>query len=183
MTKAHTHQTVVNENDLWETPPEILQEAIEMYGIHPTLDVCATDENHKLDNYFTPKDNALDKNWDQDFFMNPPYSEIYTWMEKAYSEHLKHNVTASILVFGKISVKWFHKFVYDRPSDTWLAEFKPFDKRIRFLLNGVEPRYCKDCRKRFTENITHCNICNNKIQKSSPTYDSVWIIFRKRSIK
>lgn len=205
MTKAQTHQVVVNENDLWETPPKILQEAIDMYGINPTLDVCATDENHKLDNYFTPEDDALTKDWDQDFFMNPPYSEIYYWMQKAYLEHLEHNVTASILVFGKLSVEWFQTFVYNRPTDTWWGEFKPFDKRIRFLLDGIEPRYCKYCKTRFTEEIDNCKTCKHcklckkvflnglefckvcdsklyyqKIGKSSPTYDSAWIVFRKK---
>ena len=205
MTKAQTHQRIVGENDLWETPPNILTEAKKLYGIDPILDVCATDKNHKLKNYFTISDNALTKDWNKDFFMNPPYSEITTWMSKAYHEHLKWNVTASILVFGKISVKWFHKFVYDHSTNTWKGEFIPLNKRIKFLLNGIEPRWCKHCKTRFIENITHCKTCTfckicelgyvngcvycekcdsntqkAKVVKSSPTYDSCWIIFRRK---
>ena len=51
-------------------------------------------------------------------------------------------------------------------------------------LYGVEPRKCqnKKCsnKTRYTiQNITHCPDCNSKLQKSSPTYDNVWIVYRK----
>jgi len=97
MTRAQTHQTIVNENDLWETPPVILHDKMKEYNIHPTLDVCATLQNTKFEKYFTIQDNALNQEWDKDFFMNPPYSEINEWMQKAYESHRKHNVNALIL--------------------------------------------------------------------------------------
>ncbi len=143
------------------------------YQIAPMLDVCATDSNSKFSEYYTMNNDALTKEWDEDFFMNPPYSEITQWMKKAYEQHRKYNVNALILVFAKTSVKWWHKYVEDK------AETHFIEKRIRFLLNGVEPRYCKHCKKRFTLDISHCLTCKRKISKSSPTYDSVWIIFRK----
>jgi len=59
--------------------------------------------------------------------MNPPYSQIYSWIKYAYEQHQKHNVNALILTFGKIGVKWFHEFVYDRKENKWLAEFLPVD--------------------------------------------------------
>jgi len=176
MTKAQTHQTVVNVNDEWSTPPLILEKAMKKYNIYPTLDVCATPQNTKFKKYFTVQDNSLTKNWDEDFFMNPPYSEIESWMERAWLQHVKYNVNALILVFSKTSTKWWHDYVEDK-SETHFQK-----GRIKFLLNGVEPRHCKDCKVRFAEEITHCKICNKKISKSSPTYDSVWIIFRKKKI-
>ncbi len=173
MSKAVTHQVNVEKNDDWETPPDILEKVCKKYKINPTLDVCATKLNFKCPVFITPEMNALEKEWSIDFFMNPPYSEINQWMEKAYTEHRKHNVDALILVFAKTSVQWWHKYVEGK------AETHFQKGRIRFLFNGVEPRYCKHCKKRFAEEITHCKICNRKIGKSSPTYDSVWVIFRK----
>lgn len=41
------------------------------------------------------------------------------------------------------------------------------------------PRYCKHCKIRIVKEITHCTVCNKKVGKSSPTYDSAWVIFRK----
>lgn len=173
MTKAQTHQVIVGEDDLWESPPLILAEAMKKYNIHPKLDVCATDFNSKCKHHFTPEYNALDKDWELDFFMNPPYSEIDLWMQKAYEQHKKYNVNGLCLVFAKTSTKWWHNWVEGK------AEVRFQKGRIRFLLNGIEPRYCKHCKKRFVEEITHCKKCGNKIGKSSPTYDSVWVIFRK----
>jgi len=173
MTRAQTHQTVVNENDLWETPPLILEDIMKKYDIHPVLDVCATSQNTKFEKYFTPEQDGLVQEWDEDFFMNPPYSEINEWMQKAYEQHRKHSVDALILVFAKTSVKWWHEYVEGK------AETHFQKGRIRFLLNGVEPRYCKYCKRRFALDISYCPICERKIGKSSPTYDSVWIIFRK----
>ncbi len=176
MTKAQKHQTVVNENDNWETPPLMLQEILKKYDIHPMYDVCATLQNTKFPKYFTPEQNGLSQEWNQDFFMNPPYSEINLWMKKAYDQHRKHNVNALILVFAKTSVKWWHEYVEGK------AETHFQKGRIRFLLNGIEPRYCKHCKKRFALDITHCLTCKRKIGKSSPTYDSVWVIFRKEEV-
>jgi len=174
MTKAQTHQTVINENDLWETPPLVLEEAMKKYDIHPLLDVCATRENKKFSNFMTPEHNALNQEWREDFFMNPPYSQINQWMQKAYEQHVKYNVNGLILVFAKTSVKWWHKYVEGR------AEIHFQKGRIRFLLNGVEPRYCTKCKIRFAKEVSHCENCYCTIGKSSPTYDSVWVIFRKK---
>ncbi len=164
---------MVNENDNWETPPLILEDMMKKYNIHPTLDVCATKQNTKFPKYFAPEQNGLSQEWNEDFFMNPPYSKINEWMKKAYDQHRKYNVNALILVFAKTSVKWWHEYVEGKTETH-------FQKgRIRFLLNGAEPRYCVYCKKRFALDISHCLTCKRKIGKSSPTYDSVWVIFRK----
>lgn len=177
MTKAQHHQVIVNEGgnyNLWETPPLILKTIMKKYDIYPTLDVCASIQNTKFEKYFTLQDNSLEKEWDEDFFMNPPYSEITQWMQKAYTQHKKYNVNALILVFAKTGVKWWHEYVEGK------AEIHFQRGRIRFLLDGVEPRYCVQCKIRFTKEITHCENCGNTIGKSSPTYDSAWIIFRRK---
>jgi len=114
MTKAQTHQTIVNENNLWETPRPILHEVMKKYDIQPIIDVCATDSNSKFPCYFTPIIDAFTQDWDFDFFMNPPYSQITQWMQKAYEQHRKHNVNALILVFAKTSVKWWHEYVEEK---------------------------------------------------------------------
>lgn len=177
MTRAQTHQTVVNVNDDWESPPDKLKDAMEKYNVYPTLDVCATSHNTKFPRYFTVQQDGLKQEWDEDFFVNPPYSEINTWMKKAYEQHLKYNVNALILVFAKTSVKWWHEYVENK------GEVHFQKGRIRFLLNGIEPRYCKLCKIRWVEEITLCKNCGGTIGKSSPTYDSAWIVFRRKEEK
>lgn len=176
MTRAQHHQVIVNINDNWETPPLVLADVMKKYDIHPIFDVCATIQNKKFPQYFTPEDNGLTKEWREDFFMNPPYSQINQWMKKAYEQHLKYNVNGLVLVFAKTSVRWWHEYIEGK------AEVHFQKGRIRFLLDGVEPRYCTRCKIRFEKEISHCERCGGKIGKSSPTYDSAWIIFRKKEI-
>ena len=171
--KAQTHQTIVKVNDLWETPSLTLDDAMTKYDIHPVLDVCATSQNAKFEKYFTPEQDGLIQEWSVDFFMNPPYSQINQWMQKAYEQYLKYNVNALILVFAKTSVEWWHEYVEGK------AEVHFQEGRIRFLLNGIEPRYCIRCKFRFVKEISHCENCQCKIGKSRSTYNSVWVIFRK----
>jgi phage N-6-adenine-methyltransferase len=55
----------------WETP-DFLFEALDK-KFHFTLDVCAEEHNKKLDNYFSPEQNALEQKWEGVCWMNPPY--------------------------------------------------------------------------------------------------------------
>ncbi len=174
MTKAQTHQVVVGENDLWETPKILLEEKLEELNIKPIIDVFASKSNYKFSKYYTQEDSAFNHELTETFFANPEYSNITESMKFLYNQHLKHNVTGIILVFAKTSVKWWHRFVEGK------AETHFQKGRIRFLLNGIEPRYCKHCKLRIVKEVTHCHICNNKVGKSSPTYDSVWLVYRKK---
>ena len=154
----------------------------------------------KVSAFYTEKDNGLNQDWNKDFFMNPPYSQIGAWMKKAYDQHIKHNVTGLILVYAKCGVKWFEDYVYDYSNDMWLAEFKPINHRIQFKINGIIPRYCKICKKKFYEELKICPNYdeitgkhtvktiskiypddNGKLTKNFAPYDSCWIIFRKRN--
>ena len=173
MSKATTHQIHVEKNDSWETPQELFEQACVKYNVNPTLDVCATAQNAKFPKYYTINHNALSQEWNESFFMNPPYSEIDTWMAKAYEQHKKYNVDGIILVFAKTGTQWWHRYVEGK------ADVHFIQGRIRFLLNGIEPRYCKYCKIRSTQDNSVCPKCENKIPKSSPTYDSAWVIFRR----
>lgn len=121
----------VNPNDYWETPNIELKKAMVNYDILPFLDVCATDRNAKFSNYFTENDDALNQDWNHNFFMNPPYSQIKTWMKKAFDEHKKNNVDGLILTQSKTDTKWWHEFVEG------IAEVHFVKGRVKFLLNGI----------------------------------------------
>lgn len=45
----------------WETPKDFFDKLNKKFKFD--LDACASDENHKLDNYFTVNDNSLIKEW------------------------------------------------------------------------------------------------------------------------
>lgn len=48
-------------NSIWETPQDLFDKLNEEF--HFTLDVCATEKNHKCERYFTPEQDGLSQNW------------------------------------------------------------------------------------------------------------------------
>lgn len=123
------------------------------FDLNIFLDVCATDENAQFQKYFTKETDGLKQDWKCNFFMNPPYSDVYTWMQKASSEVKKHGVTGLILTFAKTDTKWFHEFIFDEKRNIWKAEFYPIRGRVRFYKDGIE-------------------------SKNSAPYPSCWIVMR-----
>jgi site-specific DNA-methyltransferase (adenine-specific) len=67
----------------WPTPQWLFDLLDMEFGF--TLDPCCTKESAKCSRYYTMKENGLLQDWSDDsVFMNPPYSEIATWIGKAY---------------------------------------------------------------------------------------------------
>ena len=47
--------------DEWATPQDVYDSLNAEFGFN--LDVCATDDNHKVDRYFTQAENGLAQSW------------------------------------------------------------------------------------------------------------------------
>lgn len=130
MSKSVKHLTSIGVNDEWTTPPFLLRWAMLKFDVHPFLDVCATAENAQFQDFFTKEQDGLAQDWKCDFFMNPPYSEISKWIEKASNEVQKHKVTGLILTFAKTDTRWWHDYIEDKHEVHFIKG------RIKFLLNG-----------------------------------------------
>lgn len=50
-----------SKSDEWATPPELFEALNNEFDF--TLDVCATEKNHKCKRYFTQADNGLSQKW------------------------------------------------------------------------------------------------------------------------
>jgi site-specific DNA-methyltransferase (adenine-specific) len=79
------------------------------------VDVCATDENHKCDRYYTRANSGLDKEWGARNWCNPPYSDIKRWVQQARREQLKGNMTV-MLIPARTDTAFFHDHIYNRPD-------------------------------------------------------------------
>ena len=75
--------------DEWETPPSLLRMLNREFGF--TLDVCATNENKKCQEYFSKEEDRLATEWRTNVCgMNPhQYSELHHWLTKAYESSLR----------------------------------------------------------------------------------------------
>ena len=125
--KSVQHLSSINVRDEWATPKNRFDYVVENYNVTPLLDVCATFLNRKCALFHSKKDSALEKNWVHTWWMNPPYSEISTWMKYAYEQHLKHNVTGVALIYSKTDTRYWHDYVEGK------AEVHFIKGRIKFL--------------------------------------------------
>lgn len=91
------------------------------------LDPCATENNHKCEDFYTIEDNGLEKDWGgKRVFCNPPYSNISKWVKKAYYEAHKDNTVVVLLIPSRTDTKWFHNFIYHK------SEIRFIKGRLKF---------------------------------------------------
>lgn len=109
----------------WATPPELYKELDDEF--HFTVDVCASDWNHKHDNYFTKEQDGLKQDWTKHTcFMNPPYGKaLEDWMKKAY-ESSQAGATVVCVVPSSTDLHWWHEYALK-------GEIRYIRKRPKFI--------------------------------------------------
>ena len=102
--------------DYWSTPQEIADGLIayaEKKGIVPTglprLDVCANKYNTKCERFITEQQDTLVTPWGGNniCWLNPPYSDVQPFLNKAVAEAANGNYTIALLK-NDCSTKWFY---------------------------------------------------------------------------
>jgi phage N-6-adenine-methyltransferase len=97
-------------SDEWETPQELFDELKKEFDFK--VDVCATAENTKCNNFFDISTDGLEQPWHQwgTCWMNPPYGrKIGRWVKKAYEESQK-GATVVCLLPARTDTAWFHDY-------------------------------------------------------------------------
>jgi phage N-6-adenine-methyltransferase len=98
-----------------------------------TVDVAAAPDNAKCERFYTEADNGLTKDWTgETCWMNPPYSNIAPWTEKAATGALAGLCTVVGLLPVRTDLLWFHRDVLDAG-----AEIRFCRGRIRFAGIGA----------------------------------------------
>lgn len=94
--------------DLWETPQDFFDRLNKEFNFE--LDVCATDENAKCEEYFTEETDGLKQEWTGVCWMNPPYGrQIGKWVKKAYESSL-NGATVVCLLPARTDTRWWHDY-------------------------------------------------------------------------
>lgn len=103
-----------SKSDEWSTPQSFFDSLDAEFSFD--LDACATEENHKCEEYFTKEQNGLCADWGGRtvFFCNPPYSEIEKWVAKAFYEGRKDNTVVVLLIPSRTDTKYFHNYIMHR---------------------------------------------------------------------
>ena len=98
-----------SKSDEWATPQKLFDKLNGFYNF--TLDPCATADNRKCWKYFDENDNGLIQDWSNEVvFINPPYSNVAGWIEKAYTESTQNGATCVLLIPARTDTKWFHRY-------------------------------------------------------------------------
>lgn len=161
MTRATTHLKNINVNDEYGTPKRVFERACNDFSIFPTIDICASKNNHVVSNYLTKFDNCFMHNIEEDFFMNPPYSKIKSFMRFAWEQHHRNDLNALILTFAKTDTEWWHDYVENQ------AEVHFIKGRIQF--NDFEGNPTKIFDRK-----------TGQLKNGFAPYGSCWIIFRMK---
>jgi site-specific DNA-methyltransferase (adenine-specific) len=98
-------------SDEWPTDQAVVDDWNRRAGPF-TLDACATVENAKAVRFYTLADDALGKNWLTDAgggacWLNPPYSDIDPFIQKALAESAR-GLTVVACLPSRTDRPWFH---------------------------------------------------------------------------
>lgn len=122
--KVNTDVMFSSASDLWSTPQAYFDSVAKEFPF--TLDVCALPENAKCQNFFSPQDDGLSKDWKGVCWMNPPYGRVIgKWIQKAY-ESAKAGAVVIGLLPARTDTKWFHDYIYGK------AEVRFIRGRLKF---------------------------------------------------
>ena len=102
--------------DNWQTPKWLYDELNEEFDFD--FDPCP------LNSTF----NGLDCDWGKRNFINPPYSNVKGFLQKAHKELENGNAEVCVfLTFANTDTKWFHDYCYNK------AEIRFIKGRLKFL--------------------------------------------------
>jgi site-specific DNA-methyltransferase (adenine-specific) len=119
-------------SDEWATPRPLFDWLNSTFQF--TLDACATASNCKCDRFYSKVDNGLSQSWaGERVFLNPPYSEVGKWVEKAYRE-AQDGATVVCLTAARVDTRWFQDFVLGKANE---IQFLP--GRVTFMRDGQPP--------------------------------------------
>lgn len=110
-------------SDEYGTPQKLFDVYNEEFDFQ--LDVCASNKNHKCDEFYTAKEDGLRSPWVKRNWCNPPYSKILPWVNRAY-EYTHSGMTTVCLVKHDPSTR--HGKLISQYAD----ELRIVENRIQF---------------------------------------------------
>lgn len=122
-------------SDLWRTPVKLFEQYNRIYKFDLDGAACAADA--LCDTWFGPgglEEDALACEWHKVapyarcVWLNPPYSRVDEFVEKA-AEEAAHGITTVMLLPARTDTQWFHKWLYCKPNVT----IKFLKGRVKYL--------------------------------------------------
>ena len=125
------------ERDDLGTDPALFDTLNKRFGF--TLDVAASHANAKCERYFTKDDCGLTSDWTgQRVWCNPPYSDIRSWVEKAWEQCHNTELIVMLLPANRPEQAWWQDFVEPHRDHGGILTTEFIRGRQRFVMPGAE---------------------------------------------
>ena len=116
-----------NSNE-WETPQGFFDRLNDEFNF--TLDVAATPDNAKCEEFYTKENEALLQDWPGVVWCNPPYGKtIGKFVQKGYEEAQKGSLVV-MLIPARTDTRYWHKYVMKA------KQIRFIEGRLYFNQNG-----------------------------------------------
>jgi len=103
--------------DVWQTPDEII-EMLQPIDVDP----CAgRDTIIGQDANYTKADDGLTKKWHGRVFVNPPFSDKKSWLQKSISEKDRTEVIFVLTPDGTDTKSWWHEYIAEHANYIWFS--------------------------------------------------------------
>ena len=113
--------------DNWSTPQDFFDKLNDEF--HFTLDVCADENNHKCEHYYTKEIDGLSRPWIGTVWCNPPYGrKIGEWVRRAHFSSQIGSATVVMLLPARTDTRWFHDYIYNKSN----TEIRFIKGRLKF---------------------------------------------------
>jgi phage N-6-adenine-methyltransferase len=99
-----------------------------------TIDAAASESNARLPRFWTVDDDALEQSWrGERVWCNPPYSDIETWVRKAWQEHHAGcTLIVMLLPANRTEQGWWQRRV-EMPRRRCELDVEFLSGRMRFI--------------------------------------------------
>tara|TARA_Y100000114_G_scaffold11743_1_gene9439 strand:+ start:523 stop:975 length:453 start_codon:yes stop_codon:yes gene_type:complete len=131
MNKQQIKLFASKKSDDWITPPDLYNELNIVFNFD--FDPCPF--QHNINNW-----NGLEVSWGKRNFVNPPYSNVKGFLQKAHYEltHGKAELCV-FLVFANTDTKWFHEYCYGKSELRFIKGRLKFDNGTGVKNSAMRP--------------------------------------------
>jgi len=104
---APCHKKSTPATDKHCTPKAFFLAVQKKFGVKFTLDIAASKANRLCKYYIDERKDALKSTWAGTAWCNPPYSNVFKFLQKIVSNNSKYTF---VLLATRSDTEWFHKF-------------------------------------------------------------------------
>lgn len=117
----------------YETPDPLFDQLNNEF--HFMIDICASESNHKLPNYYTKQQNCFTKDWTQTSWINPEFVRVKKFVQKAFEDSMKFGSTIVMIIMVKSNTNWWRDYVMKAKEVRFInqkVQFKDTKQGLRF---------------------------------------------------